>query len=90
MSRTKHIIKGKEFPAKTPKKYKDRKHFGFTSGIHSQFELMKKIFKDRFEAEPNNPIAKMQWENVKDKAYPVKNVDFVKYGYGNGRNKNKK
>lgn len=38
MSRTIHTFKGKKFPAKTRKKQKDKKCFGFTSGTHSHFD----------------------------------------------------
>jgi hypothetical protein len=93
MSRTKHTFKGKEFPAKTRKKVKDRKFFGFTSGTHSQFEEAKAHYKKVFEesnpeTDPMYKIKKEQWERVKDKTYTEKNVDFVKYGYGQGK-KNK-
>lgn len=76
MSRTKVKIRGKEYakgkqterpriPKDAPKS-KLKKHFGHTSGTHSNFE----------------PTA--------EKNYPVKNEDFIKYGYGNGTKKEKK
>jgi hypothetical protein len=70
MSRTKHINErtGEEFPAKTKKAFKDKKHFGFTSGTHSQFDNAPEKYK-------------------KGRTYPVKGEDYVKYGYGNGTNK---
>lgn len=53
MSRTKHVVKGKEFPAKTKRKPSVRKFFGYTSGIHSEFENVKELYKS--EAENSTP-----------------------------------
>jgi hypothetical protein len=93
MSRTKHIFKGVEYPAKTKRKLAEKKHFGHTSGTHSEFEKTKAYLKKEFErTDPSDAwyaLRKKRWEQIKDKAYPVAGEDYVKYGYGNGRNKNK-
>lgn len=80
MSRSKHIVNGKEFPAKTRKKYKDRKFFGFTDGLHSQFENAKKAYE-----EDGRPTYKRIASEMG--TYPVKGKDFIKYGYGRGSKK---
>jgi len=86
MSRTKREFKGKEYNDKSKKKKKDKKHFGFTSGTHSKFEETKEHWEERAENE-NDEIAKRRTEKLKDKKYPVKGEDYIKYGYGNGSKK---
>ncbi len=91
MSRTLRKFKGKEYPEKSRKKPKDKKHFGFTSGTHSQFENAKKIIKEELENseidDPMREIKERKWDRIKNKTYPVVKVDFLKYGYGNGTKK---
>ena len=86
MSKTYHTIKGVKHPAKTAKKWKDKKHFGFTSGTHSQFEAAKEHYRIEFETTPEDSpwykSRKEKWEKLKNKSYPVKGKDYVKYGYG--------
>jgi hypothetical protein len=90
MSRTYHESKsGEKLPAKTLKKRKDKKHFGFTSGTHSQFEEMKEYWRQRAQ-DPSDNLAQKRWEELKDKTYPEKGEDYVKYGYGNGMKKETK
>jgi len=86
MSRTLRKVKGKRVARdKSKRKPKDVKDFGFTSGIHSQWEKYKADLKDMAA---NHPIEAMRkhyqerYDAVKDKAYPVKGVDYIKYGYG--------
>lgn len=94
MSRTTQTFKGKKYPAKTRKKLVDKKSMGFTSGLHSQFEKVKALLKKQFEetdpASPFYPTIKRHWERIKDKTYPKKGVDYVKYGYGKGIKKENK
>lgn len=91
MSNTTREYKGEEYPDKSKKKHKDVKRFGWTSGTHSNFEAAKAHLKKEFEETPiDSPlyeIRKKRWEEIKDKTYPEKGVDFVKYGYGNGSKK---
>lgn len=83
MGKTTREYKGDEYPDKSRKKPKtDRKSFGLTSGTHSQFEKAKVYWKDRHEANPEDELAARMWKKYKDKTYPEKGVDFVKYGYG--------
>jgi len=80
MSRTKHVIKGKEYPAKTKKKLKDKKFFGFTYGLHSEFENAKKAYE-----KDGRPSYKKRASEMG--IYPVKGKDFIKNGYGRGSKK---
>lgn len=91
MGKTLRKYKGKEYPDKSQKKHKDVKSFGHTSGIHSQFEATKAHIKKEFEETPvDSPwyeLRKKRWDEIKDRTYPEKGVDYVKYGYGNGSKK---
>ena len=90
MSRTYHESKtGEKFPAKTRKRLKNKKQFGFTSGTHSDFEKFKEYWRKRAE-DPSDEIAQRRWESLKDQTYPVPGEDYVKYGYGNGMKKETK
>lgn len=89
MSRTKHSDKfGNEFPAKSKKKLKDKKWFGFTDGLHSKLEEVKMILEKQIKDNPNDLISIRQLERLKDKKYTVKGEDFIKYGYGQRRKNN--
>lgn len=86
MSRTKHSDKfGNEFPAKTKKKAVDKKWFGFTSGLHSRLEEVKKILEKQIQDNPEDVIAIRHLERLKDKTYTVQGEDYIKYGYGKKR-----
>jgi hypothetical protein len=88
MGKTIRHYKGTEYRDKSKKKSKnDRKSFGWTSGTHSGFEHAKTYWKDRYEADADDEIAARMWDKYKDKTYPEKGEDFVKYGYGNGSKK---
>jgi len=90
MSRSTHILKGKYFPAKTRKKYKDRKHFGFTSGTHSHFEITlnpELAERNQYLTDVALFAGKSVERESTTKTYPVKGVDFIKYGYGKGTKK---
>lgn len=70
---------------KSVKKKADRKHFGFTSGIHSAWEKYKADLKDRAENDPNEKMRKLyqeRYDKIKNKPAPVKGEDYIKYGYG--------
>ncbi len=86
MGKTIRKYKGVEYPDKSQKKHKDVKHFGHTSGTHSRFEAVKAHYKKVFEETPiDDPwyaLNKGHWDDIKDKTYPEKGVDYVKYGYG--------
>jgi hypothetical protein len=96
MSDTTHTneITGEKFPAKTRKRRADKKHFGFTSGVHSRFEEHKAhLFKEFNETPIDNPwyeINKKRWEDIKDKTYPIRGEEYIKYSYGNGTTKETK
>lgn len=89
MSRTTHTFKGIISPAKTRKKFKDKKNFGFTDGVHSKFKAEPLGADDRNEYltdimfYTDKTIAR----EVIQKTYPEKNIDYVKYGYGKGTKK---
>ena len=89
MSDTIHTFKGEEFPAKTRKKIVDKKHFGFTSGTHSEFEKTKTCWEERAK-DLDDKIAQRMWNKIKDKTYPIKGEDYIKYSYGNGTTKETK
>ena len=65
MGKTKHKHKGEEYTAKTRKKYKDKKHFGETSGSHSR---------------TSDNITHKKGTRRTDETN-IKGKDFVKYGY---------
>lgn len=65
MSKTKKEYKGEEYTAKDRKKYKDKKHFGETSGSHSRTE--------------DNIDHKKGVRRTNET--PIKGKDFIKYGY---------
>ena len=94
MSKTKRNDgKGGKVADKSRRKPKDRKFFGFTSGTHSQFEKAKEHYRKEFENtaidDPWYNLRKKHWDAIKDQAYPVKDKDFTKYGWGgNNRKKN--
>lgn len=65
MSKTKKKYRGEEYTAKDRKKYKDKKHFGETSGSHSRRDDGNNTIKG---------VRRVDETNIKGK-------DFVKYGY---------
>lgn len=89
MSRTTHIFKGVSSQAKTRKKSKDKKNFGFTDGVHSKFEPVTLAVDDRNDYLTDIMLYtdKTIEREVIQKTYPEKNIDYVKYGYGNGTKK---
>jgi len=73
MGKTKHKHKGEEYTAKTRKKYKDKKHFGETSGSHSRRDDGQTPVKGTRRTDETN----------------IKGKDFVKYGYPSETRKGK-
>jgi hypothetical protein len=92
MSRTIRKFQDKTFPDKKRKDHKDVKHFGFTSGTHSQWEQSKKYLKAQYKDLPEDhlmrPLIKKRLDAMG--TYPVKGEDFIKYGYGKGIRKENK
>jgi hypothetical protein len=74
MSKTLKEYKGKKYKAKDPKKRKDKKHFGETSGSHSN-KLYNYIEKD------GRIVKQRKGKDAKADEAPVKGKDFIKYGY---------
>jgi hypothetical protein len=92
MSRTLRKVKGKRVARdKSKRKPKDRKDFGYTSGTHSKWDEYKAELKKRAE-DPNDPLREhyaQRYAEIKDKSYPEKGVDYIKYGYGKQKKETK-
>lgn len=88
MSRTTHDIRGTKYPAKTRRKIGKTKFFGYTDGVHSRFvgDALPGVDEDRnihLDIVAEFTQTSIPKEVVR-RSYPIKGVDYVKDGYGNG------
>jgi hypothetical protein len=89
MSRTYHTYRDQQLRAKTKRKRKNKKDFGFTDGQQIIKEPVWFGDSDRnlYLTELSLLTSTTVERDASQKTYAVKNKDYVKYGYGNGTKK---